>query len=684
VRHGPFSWRKFAIGAAVSVFVHVYWIIPHVIGNMLLKPVPGELEVTWLPESSSADEPRVPDEPAPPDDEKAKDKKKKEKEKEKVAKAAPEPAKLEEKKKEAELELKPVEPPKPPPPQPLLDHRMQMVDQDQFPDEQDNADAHFLAQKNHRAVEDTRAKNTNLIRSVQAPDTTQSEKSDNKADDVGMKDDKLAELQNRDGAKNEVVRNAPLLGQEGQAKPQTQTPPGPLAMRNLTPRAAIDPVEAEKPREGLDKQEGAGGDLPMARVGHDGQRAVAPTMGAQRPNLNLNHHMYDQIEGVANAEAERRAAAKAEKSHVAGRWDRVQAKIAAVRQSIENFTPAVKPGNQAELGTRGSPFAAYITAMHRQIHKLFTIGFLGDIDARNDSAYANDELWTQLEIVVKGDGSVERVGIVHTSGMLAFDVAAIDSVMSAAPFPPPPQVIKSANGKVYLDWQFHRDERACGTFGVDPHILTTVDENHEHDTSETGAQAKAMEKAARAQAVRGAGAAAGGATAGARGAAGGGALDLAHAGDGPRRLTREPTARPRGDDEIPTAKPAAPTVVVPEVTDEVRAAAEGWFAAYARGDVAWLAGWSATPFTAAGETVARDASALKAMYKQLHAEAPRTRGKAQLEVLTPAGIRGRLGGLPPGGEPSDMLFAVGKSGGEEFILLLKKSSQGWRVCGIDR
>ena len=28
--------------------------------------------------------------------------------------------------------------------------------------------------------------------------------------------------------------------------------------------------------------------------------------------------------------------------------------------------------------------------------------------------------------------------------------------------------------------------------------------------------------------------------------------------------------------------------------------------------------------------------------------------------------------------------AVGKAGSEEFILLLKKSDQGWRVCGVDR
>src|SRR5205823_5493518 len=124
-----------------------------------------------------------------------------------------------------------------------------------------------------------------------------------------------------------------------------------------------------------------------------------------------------------------------------------------------------------------------------------------------------------------------------------FDVAAIDSVMSAAPFPRPPQAIRSANGKVYLDWQFHRDDRACGTFGVDPHILTTPGDNSEHDQSETGAGGKALS-------------------------------------EGPRRLAREPSERPRGDGALPTAHPAAaPEVVVPEVTSEVRTAAEGWFAA---------------------------------------------------------------------------------------------------------
>jgi hypothetical protein len=680
MRNGRFDWRRFYVAAAISVTVHVFWIIPKIIGNLVLKPAPGELEVSWIPDEN---EPAVKDEAPipepPPTPEQVKEKIKKEKERQKLA-AAPEPAKLEEKKKEAELEIKPPPPqPPPPPPQPVVDHRMQSVDQDKFPDEQDNKDAHYLAQKNHKAEKETSAKNTNLVREVQSEKTAESEKSDNQQPDPGMNKEKLAELQNRDGAKNEIVRSAPMQGEEGKREAREPTPPGPLAMRDLTPKAAIDKVAEQKQREGLDKQEEGKGDLPMARVGRDGQRAVAPTMGG-KVNLNLNHHSYDQIEG-AQAEAERRQAALAQRSHVVGRYDRYLKSAAAIRSSIENFTPAVRPGNQAELGTRASPFAAYITAMHRQIHKLFTLGFLSDIELRSDSVYANEQLWTQLEIVVKGDGSVERVGIVHGSGLLAFDVAAIDSVMSAAPFPTPPSAIKSANGKVYLDWQFHRDERACGTFGVDPHILTTVAENTEHDTSETGAQAMAMAKAARARA----GGSGGGA--GATNGGGGGANNLGQpvgGGEGPRKLQREPTERPRGDDDIPSAKPTAPAVVVPEVTSEVRAAAEGWFAAYTRGDAAWLAGWSATPFTAAGEVVARDPAALKAMYKQLLSEAPGKRPVAALEVLTPAGMRGKLGGLPPGGEPSEMLFAIGKVGGDEFILLLKKSSQGWRVCGVDR
>ena len=400
-------------------------------------------------------------------------------------------------------------------------------------------------------------------------------------------------------------------------------------------------------------QEPEAGDLPMARVGRDGERGQT---GERKKGGKVTPHA-STITTTTTSKASpppRRSGARrrAPRSRTRpGRWDRYLAKAQAMRSSIENFTFDVKPGNQAELGTRASPFAAYITAMHRQIHKLWTFGFLADLDAKpsSNSPYNNEELWTQLEIVVKGDGTVDKVGIVRSSGVLPFDVAAIDSVMTAAPFPPPPQVIKSANGKVYLDWQFHRNELACGTFNVDPHILTTVGDNHDHDTSVTGAMPEGGRKLQRLG----------------RGSA---------ESEPPRPVEVEP--------QRTTTPPPAET---PQVTEEATRAAEGWFAAYQRGDAAWLAGWSAAPLTAAGEIVAKDAAGVKAMYKQLMGEAPARRPiEGKVEVLTPAGIRGKLGGLPPGGEEKGMLYAVGTAGGEEFILLLKVSNQGWRVCGIDR
>ena len=43
---------------------------------------------------------------------------------------------------------------------------LKMVDQDQFPDEQDNDKARFLAQKNHNAAEDTQSNSRNLVQNM--------------------------------------------------------------------------------------------------------------------------------------------------------------------------------------------------------------------------------------------------------------------------------------------------------------------------------------------------------------------------------------------------------------------------------------------------------------------------------------------------------------------------------------
>ena len=61
-----------------------------------------------------------------------------------------------------------------------------MVDQDRFEDEADNADAKFLAQRNHRAKEETRAKNTNLLHNRKGGEEAPSAPSENQQPEPGM------------------------------------------------------------------------------------------------------------------------------------------------------------------------------------------------------------------------------------------------------------------------------------------------------------------------------------------------------------------------------------------------------------------------------------------------------------------------------------------------------------------
>jgi hypothetical protein len=76
---------------------------------------------------------------------------------------------------------------------------------------------------------------------------------------------------------------------------------------------------------------------------------------------------------------------------------------------------------------------------------------------------------------------------VKTSGRTEFDVAAIDTVLSAAPYKATPEAIRSGNGTTYLRWAFHRNWRQCAAFNVSPHVLAEAPDGVQHPvTSDDG------------------------------------------------------------------------------------------------------------------------------------------------------------------------------------------------------
>jgi TonB family protein len=118
-------------------------------------------------------------------------------------------------------------------------------------------------------------------------------------------------------------------------------------------------------------------------------------------------------------------------------------------------------------------FSAYIAQMHRSIHDQWGFGQILVWDEQpRTSPLNNVTLLATLELVLNGDGTIDNIKVVRSSGLRAYDVAAIDVAYSAGPYPSAPKALRSANGKIYIHWDFHRDDRQCATSGVTYYILS--------------------------------------------------------------------------------------------------------------------------------------------------------------------------------------------------------------------
>jgi len=145
------------------------------------------------------------------------------------------------------------------------------------------------------------------------------------------------------------------------------------------------------------------------------------------------------------------------------------------RPALEGYVRRVTLGNQKPLNASAVCFAVYLSEMHKRIHPLFADSFLASLDSLPPGDPMNDaQLTTRLEVVLTRDGHIQQMGVVRSSTLTAFDVAALDSVDRAQPFGPAPDGIVSPDGFVYLAWEFHRNEvYACSTMGVRPYLLAS-------------------------------------------------------------------------------------------------------------------------------------------------------------------------------------------------------------------
>jgi hypothetical protein len=364
-----------------------------------------------------------------------------------------------------DLAIKPPPPPEPPP-EPAkmmpIPESMRMVEvTDDHVVEKAPDDATHLSDKNRDVAVETAATDTNLEKEMKGTEVASIESADTTSPEIGGPEASIHQLEDSKATTSERIEasdhsgdaataTGAIVGEAGDGGDEGTGPEavgGMLAMRDLGGRGSL-----------LDRARTGDGRKPGERK--------PPGVGAR---LQLDD--YERLVGKDKVDAERELAARVA-SAKKGRWEK---KFEAVKSALENFTPDVRPGNQTALKTRAHPFAVYVARMHRRIHELWGFGFLAALDSKGADHPLNDfELWTNLEVSLNPDGSIYKTTVTHNSGNGDFDVAALDTVLSGGPYGETPEEIRSVDQRVYLRWAFYRNWRQCGTFNVEPYILTDI------------------------------------------------------------------------------------------------------------------------------------------------------------------------------------------------------------------
>lgn len=411
------------------------------------KPVEVSFEIDQTP-------PQVPPTPVAPEPprvvpEKPKPIRKKAPEKQaepEVTKPEPEPEK-----RVAELELQKPELPTPPP---SRDRKQSITQKSVDPNVEPPPNAEYLADENQRVEEETVAKITDETKNdpdpqaaaPQAPgpeesgDSLEEERGQEKGA-VESNEQKPSLARNQQPPAPSAPAQRPSVSRQA---PQQEVAPAPVIVHDPMGTFVIMPTRPSQ----------------RAQAGRQGQ-AGAPNAAA--PNLKVSWSAFEQTYGAEQLaqdrmprEAKRRGAGREK------RW-------AEFRAAIENYIAGVKPGNTTALNAAADPFAAYLAAFHRNLHTEFVHEFIASLPSSGE--LADDSLVAKVEIVVNPDGSLDRVGVVNSSGNLMYDFGAFNAVQRGAPYPPPPEKIRSPDGRTYLRWALHRDQSQCGTWNAEPFIL---------------------------------------------------------------------------------------------------------------------------------------------------------------------------------------------------------------------
>jgi TonB family protein len=406
------------------------------------KPKPVEVSFDLETPPTPAVQPPEPPKPEPLRPQKRKP------EQQKLAQIEPPP----EAPKPPDLRISQLELPKQPLPPPEEQRKQSITQKSDDPNVEPPPNAQYLAEENRRVAEETVAKVTDETKNDPDPQASAPQAPGPEESGDSHEDERGRE---KGGDTRDEVASA--AQREPQPPPSAPAPPR-VAQPKQAPREAVpqQPIIVRDPMGTFV--------LTPARAAQAAQRGSQGSEGSAAPsNLKVSWRAFEQTYGAEQLaqdrmprEARRRGAGREK------RWTEFRA-------AVENYVAGVKPGNTTALNAAADPFAAYLAAFHRNLHMEFAHDFLSSLPIGGE--FSDPTLVTKVEIVVNPDGSLDRVGVVKSSGNLMYDFGAFNAVQRGAPYPPTPEKIRSPDGRTYMRWALHRNESQCGTWNAEPYIL---------------------------------------------------------------------------------------------------------------------------------------------------------------------------------------------------------------------
>lgn len=371
------------------------------------------------------------------------------------------------------------------------DTKRQSVDQPTTNQEEPDTDDYYLAEVDNRAEVETTAEDAATEYEDDAPVDARLHESDTTdpasvPDPTREPETSRAELPNEtQDSDDDDARDSTTRGVENAPKEeQKQSEAGPKASYDQSPQDQGDRVEEHttspiekgdqgpilhdqesQSAEAFGKASGLGSKMQDAAKRSEehgkGQQSIT-RKGAEYAKEN-----FDEILGERTAEYKSRVEqTRREESLLGdqeGDWQRT-------RQAMENYDIAVTPGSETHLNTRRDDHAPFINAYHAKIHdEWWKVVMLTDRKRGDREERITDAMATTLEIRVLSDGTVDKVGIIRTSGDTFMDAEAIRVNYAVKKGPAPSSKILCDDNSVYLHWQFSRGPARCSTQGASLH-----------------------------------------------------------------------------------------------------------------------------------------------------------------------------------------------------------------------